>query len=316
MSAGINADSAYNGHRVPGLTGNGPLESLLRRAVSNVTGPPGKDGAGGADRHHGNLISPVTPPPSLNPPSPQCPHIRVRGEPAEVKRVYWRLSGDDNSHFKVDGIKFFPFHVATGEHQPGVILLFFFFLRSFSERGVKSEGIEPLSWAEFPISINIAQSEDWRRLPAYLALRIGHANRGADSSVKLGTGPILQHCKSIRCSSEGCITCKLFLHFTFLWNFLLILFNCYIMWLIICTCTTEIEAKQKKCITCYRDVTERWKLLLIIKRQTAASEWISTLWHNRDNEKKLCFVKWFSLKAMPGQQLLTPSGGSWSHHQG
>lgn len=39
----------------------------------------------------------------------------VREVLGEVKWEYWRVSRDDNFHFKVDGIKLFPFHVATGE---------------------------------------------------------------------------------------------------------------------------------------------------------------------------------------------------------
>lgn len=74
---------------------------------------------GGTDNHYGNLISPWPPSPTL-----------VREKLAEVKWEYWRLSRDDNFHFKVDGIKLFPFHVATGERWGEVTLLF---LSAFSE---------------------------------------------------------------------------------------------------------------------------------------------------------------------------------------
>lgn len=150
MSAGINADSAYNGHR--DWQGTGCWSRCSGGRYLMWQGPQGRMGwGGGADRHHGNLISPATPPPPLHPPSPLCPHIRVRGEPAEVKRVYWRLSGDDNSHFKVDGIKFFPFHVATGEHQPWAPVILLFFLRSFSEGGgLSQKGLSPYPELSFP----------------------------------------------------------------------------------------------------------------------------------------------------------------------
>ena len=76
-----------------------------------MTGPQGA----GTDNHHGNLISSL-----IHPPNP----ISVSEELAEVKWERWRLSGDDNFHFKVDGIKLFPFHVATGERWGEVTLLF------------------------------------------------------------------------------------------------------------------------------------------------------------------------------------------------
>lgn len=63
---------------------------------------------------------------TLSPPwSPSPPTTTsVSEELAEVKWENWRLSRDDNFHFKVDGIKLFPFHVATGERRGEVTLLF------------------------------------------------------------------------------------------------------------------------------------------------------------------------------------------------
>lgn len=51
------------------------------------------------------MISPDCPPAI----PPQPPALSVRRKLAEVKWEWWRLSGDDNSHFKVDGMKLFPF---------------------------------------------------------------------------------------------------------------------------------------------------------------------------------------------------------------
>lgn len=75
----------------------------------------------------------------------------VSEELAEVKWEYWRRSRDDNSHFKVDGIKLFPFHVATGERRAEATLLLF----SGASARVKSAGIELLSQAGFTVAMNM-----------------------------------------------------------------------------------------------------------------------------------------------------------------
>lgn len=105
------------GRTVPGLTGNDRWSRCYGKAGSNMTGPLG----GGTDNHHGNLISFMV---AHTPPPPLPFSLSVSEELAEVKWEYWRLSRDDNFHFKVDGIKLYPFHVATGERRGEVTLLF------------------------------------------------------------------------------------------------------------------------------------------------------------------------------------------------
>lgn len=118
MSAGINADSAYDGHAV---VGKDRATVASKEGSLSYVRPLGR-----RDRQSPwkPYLVPNPLPHNLSPhPTPFIP-ISVSKPLAKVKLEHWRRSGDDNFHFKVDGIKLFPFHVATGERWGEANLLF------------------------------------------------------------------------------------------------------------------------------------------------------------------------------------------------